>query len=299
MRVRPGERLVLNLSLDEGRYRLSGPQLGFALEFRTEPGQPIKHCDLILPRPAEAPAQPLVLAAGAQRFSLSNRSDRELVVKVERVAPRDDALTAAQASALPLFRALFPAETLSVGRSVGLETMTLVVTELDDPDGLYERLGDARAFTAIHGQFEVLGDCLRKHGGAPVKTVGEGIVASFSEPVAAVTAALELAHALAGHDPTRGLTLRVGVHRGPVLVATINDHLDYFGNTARLAARLPRLAPPGGVVLSPAVASDPGVATLLQARRLPLAAVPATIPGLKEGFVHSVEPAAQGEHTLL
>src|SRR5262249_55286990 len=58
MRGRPGERLVLNLSLDEGRYRLSGPQLGFVLEFRTEPGQPIKHCDLILPRPAEAPAQP-------------------------------------------------------------------------------------------------------------------------------------------------------------------------------------------------------------------------------------------------
>jgi serine/threonine protein kinase/class 3 adenylate cyclase len=299
MRVRPGERLVLNLSLDEGRYRLSGPQLGFALEFRTEPRQSIKQCDLILPRPAEASAQPLVLAAGAQRFSLSNRSDRELVVKVERVAPRDDALTAARASALPLFRALFPAETLSVGRSVGLETMTLVVTELDDPDGLYERLGDARAFTAIHEQFEALGGCLREHGGALVKTVGEGIVASFSEPVAAVAAALELAHALAGHDPTRGLALRVGVHRGPVLVATINDHLDYFGNTARLAARLPRLAPPGGVILSPAVASDPGVATLLQARRLPLAAVPATIPGLKEGFVHCIEPATQGEHTLL
>jgi class 3 adenylate cyclase len=282
--------------------------LGFTLEFRTEPGQPIKNCDLILPRPpdregesrrAGTEGRPMVLAAGAQRFSLSNRSDRELVVKVERVAPREDALTAAQASALPLFRALFPAETLSTGRSVGLETMTLVVTELDDPDGLYERLGDARAFTAIHEQFEVLGGCLRQHGGAPVKTVGEGIVASFSEPVAAVAAALELAQALDGQDATRGLSLRVGVHRGPVQVATINDHLDYFGNTARLAARLPRLAPPGGVVLSPAVASDPGVATFLQTRGRLLAAVAVTIPGLKEGFVHCVAPATQGEHTLL
>jgi class 3 adenylate cyclase len=84
-----------------------------------------------------------------------------------------------------------------------------------------------------------------------------------------------------------------------VLVATINDHLDYFGNTARLAARLPHLAPKGGVVLSPAVASDPGVATLLQSRGLPLAAVPSTIPGLKEGFVHCIEPASEREHVLL
>jgi class 3 adenylate cyclase len=129
--------------------------------------------------------------------------------------------------------------------------------------------------------------------------VGEGIVASFSEPVAAVTAALELAYALDEHDATRGLGLRVGVHRGPVLVATINDHLDYFGNTARLADRLPRLAPRGGVVLSPAVASDPGVATLLQTRQLPLAAIPAEIPGLKEGFVHCVERATQADHTRL
>ena len=213
------------------------------------------------------------------------------MVKVERIAPRDDALTAAQASALPLFRELFPAETLSAGRSVGLETMTLVITELDDSDGLYQRLGDARAFSAIHEQFQLLTGCLRTHGGAPVKTVGEGVVASFSEPVAAVKAALDLAPALAAHDLTRGLGLRVGVHRGPVLVATINDHLDYFGNTARIAARLPRLAPPGAVVLSPAVASDPGVAALLQSQ----ATAADHRAGRDPGIEGRVRPARRGE----
>ncbi len=292
MRVGPGERLILNLTLEEGRYRISGPQLGFATEFRVEASQPLKSYDLNLAR-AQAPGagewQTLTLGAGAQRIGLSNDSANELVVKVERIAPRDDALTAAQASALPLFRELFPAETLSAGRSVGLETMTLVVTELDDSDGLYQRLGDARAFSAIHEQFQLLTGCLRTHGGAPVKTVGEGVVASFSDPVAAVKAALALAPALAAHDLTRGLGLRVGVHRGPVLVATINDHLDYFGNTARVAARLPHLAPPGAVVLSAAVASDPGVAALLQSQGRPLATVPAEISGLKERFVQRIE----------
>jgi class 3 adenylate cyclase len=294
MRVSPGERLILNLTLDEGRYRLSGPQLGFGVEFRVEPGHAARSYELSLAHPPRPrPGEPiLTLGAGAQHLGLKNDSAAELLVKVERVAPRDDALTAAQASALPLFRTLFPTETLSTGRSVGLETMTLVVTELDDPDGLYQRLGDARAFSAIHEQFELLGASLRAHGGAPVKTVGEGIVASFSEPVAAVRAALELAPALAAHEATRGLALRVGVHRGPVLVATINDHLDYFGNTTRLAARLPRLAAAGGVVLSPTVAADPGVAALLQTEGHSLAAIPAVLPGLKEGFVHRVQHGA-------
>ena len=151
MRVSPGERLILNLTLDEGRYRISGPQLGFAVEFRVERGPSDQELG---PDPRRSPASPgpgepqtLTLGAGAQRIGLTNDTRNELVVKVERIAPRDDALTAAQASALPLFRDLFPAETLSAGRSVGLETMTLVVTELDDADGLYQRLGDARAFS--------------------------------------------------------------------------------------------------------------------------------------------------------
>jgi serine/threonine protein kinase/class 3 adenylate cyclase len=296
VRVGPGERLVLNLALEEGRYRLRGPQLGYAVEFRIEPAHPITSCDLALAHPPDrAPGEPLTLGAGAQRLSLSNDSDREVLVRIERTAPRDDALTAAQASALALFRELFPAETLSAGRFVCLETMTLVVAELNDADALYQGLGDARAFTLIHEQFQLLSNCLRTYGGAPVKTLGEAVVASFSEPVAAVRGSLELSPALAAHDPTRGLKLRVGIHRGPTLVATINDHLDYFGNTARLAGRLPRFARDGEVVLSPAVASDPGVAAFLQGRQIPLATVPAEIAGLKEGFVHRIglEPAPQ------
>ena len=303
MRVSPGERLILNLTLDEGRYRISGPQLGFAVEFRVEPGHPIRSHDLTLARApglGGSPGEPstLTLGAGTQRIGLSNESANELLVKVERIAPREDALTAAQVSALPLFRDLFPAETLSAGRSVGLETMTLLVTELDDSDGLYQRLGDAQAFSAIHEQFDLLSGCIRSHGGAPVKTVGEGVVASFADPQAAVHAAIELAPALAAHELTRGLGLRVGVHRGPVLVATINDHLDYFGNTAQVAARLPRLAYAGAVILSPAVASDPGVAAFLQSRHLPLTTVLAEIAGLKEGFVQRVDPAVANAVTM-
>src|SRR5262249_22723482 len=40
VRLAAGERLALELALPEGAYRLGGPQLGFAVTFRVQPGAP-------------------------------------------------------------------------------------------------------------------------------------------------------------------------------------------------------------------------------------------------------------------
>jgi class 3 adenylate cyclase len=69
-------------------------------------------------------------------------------------------------------------------------------------------------------------------------------------------------------EATRGLRLRVGIHRGPALAATVNDHLDYFGATVRGALELPGLADGGGLLLTPAVLTDPAVSSLLRERGL-------------------------------
>ena len=75
MRVSPGERLILNLTLDEGRYRISGPQLGFAVEFRVEPGHPIKSHDLTLARPP-APAPGRAADADARHGRSAHRPEQ-------------------------------------------------------------------------------------------------------------------------------------------------------------------------------------------------------------------------------
>jgi class 3 adenylate cyclase len=60
--------------------------------------------------------------------------------------------------------------------------------------------------------------------------------------------------------------LRVAVHRGPALVATINEHLDYFGATVHQSEQLLERAAGLGsttqpvVLLSEPVASDLAVA---------------------------------------
>jgi serine/threonine protein kinase/class 3 adenylate cyclase len=277
-RVAPGECVELNLTLGPGAYRLRGPQLAYRLEFRVEEGAGVRRLDLALARPP-GPDFPRLLRSGGQRLVLTNDHSSELVVRVERTAPRTDALTAARASSLALFRELFPDEVLSPGQLVRVAAVTLLVTDLEDAGRLYAD-GDARAFTALHELFRLLGERIRNGGGAVVKTLGEGILASFADAEAAVRVGLALPGVLQGSSFTRGLHLRIGIHRGPALAATVNDQLDYFGTTVRQALALPRLArvAGGNLVLSRAVVGDPGVATLLRSRGLEGALVEANLP---------------------
>src|SRR5439155_10849665 len=107
LRVAPQECLELDLTLPEGAYRLRGPQLPFSIDFRVERGAPTTRWDLNLSR---GPAAGLhrTLSASRQVLALTNDQPHEVLVRVERMAPRDDALTASRAATLALFRELFP-----------------------------------------------------------------------------------------------------------------------------------------------------------------------------------------------
>ncbi|MDR3638925.1 MAG: protein kinase [Isosphaeraceae bacterium] len=284
VRVGPGERVALDLALGEGSYRVRGPQLAFSWDFRAEPGAPLKQWEIVLGRgPGTDPLR--ALRSDEQHLELANDTDRELVVRVERTAARDDAFTAARASALALFRELFPGEVLAPGQVVNLATVTLLVTEPARAGDIYEELGDAKAFALVHEHFRRLDDCVKRHGGTLIKTIQEGSVSAFNDPLAAVRAALELTDHRAGDEAAEAFPIRVGVHHGPAMVATLNDHLDYFGAVVSTALRLPALAPPGGLVLTQPVAADAGVAAILRNLGLVPAVIPASFPGLDEDFV--------------
>jgi serine/threonine protein kinase/class 3 adenylate cyclase len=276
-RVAPGERLELQLTLGEGAYRLRGPQLPFTLDFRVQNGAGASRWEL--PLTGHVPDLPRVLRAGRQLFCLSNNHKEELVVRVERTAARADALTAARASALALFRELFPDEILSPGQLISVATMTLLVTDVDQAGMLYDQIGDAKAFSVIHEHFRLLSERIRAAGGAVVKTVGEGVIAAFTDAAAAVAAGLDFPTVLADAAATRDLRVRTGIHRGPVLATTLNEQLDYFGTTVRQALVLPSLARGGEVILTAAVTSEPLVAALLQKRGLRGQLFEAALPG--------------------
>ena len=128
------------------------------------------------------------LAAGPDRRRRPDAPRRHqvltLVNELERRAPRpdradgrpDDALTAARAASLALFRELFPGEVLSPGQLATVSTVTLLAAELDpaQADALYQDLGDARAFNVIHELFRLLGEAVRDAGGRRGQDRGRG-----------------------------------------------------------------------------------------------------------------------------
>ncbi len=266
-RIAAGEHASLDLALGLGNYRFRSPQLGFAVDFRVEASAPSHRWDLDLLK-GPAPNLPRVLRAGNQSLRLSNPTDREIVIRVERIAAREDALTAARASTSARFREYFPGEILTAGRLVNLATITLLVTRPAVDRDLFGELGESDAFGLLHEHFLTIESIVRRAGGALVKTVEEGTVSAFHDPAAAVEAALGVVGALEQSERSRRLGISAGVHRGPAMVATLNDHLDYFGSMVRVASQLPGLGRGGDVLITPEVAGTPGVAALLSGRGL-------------------------------
>jgi class 3 adenylate cyclase len=102
-----------------------------------------------------------------------------------------------------------------------------------------------------------------------VKQIDDRILIAFDDCEVAVRAALALAETNVKCGDGPGLVPRIGVHRGAALATTLNDHLDYFGNSVNRAFRLLNSAQPGDVVLSQEVSADLSVNQLLQLQELP------------------------------
>jgi class 3 adenylate cyclase len=267
VRIAPGERVELELELAEGAYRLRGPQLAWSLDFRVQPSASAVRWDFPLAH-GPGPGLARVLQAGRQILTLTNDGAQELLVRVERTASREDAVTAAAAASLALFRELFPAEVLAPGQLARVANVTLLVTDLHPARDLNGVWDDAKAFERIQEHCLLLKKRIAREGGALVKTLGEGVLAVVPDPVTAVQVGLDLQSALAEVDPASRLGLRLAIHRGPAMAATLNDHLDYYGATVRGVSQLLTLAEGSEMILSQAVAADLQVAALLRSRAI-------------------------------
>jgi eukaryotic-like serine/threonine-protein kinase len=268
VRVAPGERIDLNLQLGEGAYRLRGPQLPYFVPLEIDAIKGASRGEVSFAAAIDAPA-PTLLRAGRQLVTLQNDYGRELLIRLERTIPLKDVLTAATASSMSLFRELFPGEVLRRGQLMNVATVTLVAASLEDPAHLCEVLGDAQAFEVLQGFYRACNDLVKRHKGAVVKQVDDRILAVFDDCEAALNAAVSLAAATVKCDDGSEIVPRIGVHRGAALATTLNDQLDYFGNSVNRTFRLLNEAGPGEVVLSQEVSADLSVHELLKSRRLP------------------------------
>jgi eukaryotic-like serine/threonine-protein kinase len=276
VRIAPGERIDLNLQLGEGVYRLRGPQLPYFVPIEIDGVRGASRGEVAFAAGIDAPA-PTLLRTGRQLVTLRNDYGRELLIRLERTVPLKDVLTAASASSMSLFRELFPGEVLRRGQLMNVATVTLVAASLDDPAHLCEVLGDAQAFEVLQAFYRVCQDLMKRHKGAVIKQVDDRILAAFDDCEAALNASIALAEATVKSEKGLEFVPRIGVHRGAALATTLNDQLDYFGNSVNRAFRLLNHASAGEVILSQEMSADLSVHELLKSRNFPSETVTARV----------------------
>jgi adenylate cyclase len=275
-----GERRSLRLALEPGNYRLrAGPGGGALALIVGEDGlgeTVAKATDSGWPA-----AEVRVAPNGSLR--LENATDREQLFVLEQLAWTEQAATAAEVTALQLFRDLFASEALRPGEPIAVGTLTLVFTDLRDSTRFYREIGDAPAFGSVMDHLDVLRAAVAAEEGAVVKAMGDAIMAAFVRPVGALRAVLRVQRELASPPPgKRPLLLKAGIHSGPCIAITQNDRIDYFGSTVNVAARLVALSSGTDVVVSEAVLDDPEVAAEVASGGTTVEPFDATLKGLED-----------------
>ena len=275
----PHSTRSLVLPLEEGSYRLRTLEL---------PGEQLVTvgaggAETATARIADRVSGQELKLAPRTTLQLENASEAEQLFILERLQWSDQAATAAEVTALQIFRDLFSSEALRPGEQISVGTLTVLFTDLRHSTQLYREIGDATAFGRVLNHFDVLKKAIAEADGALVKTIGDAVMGVFRDTASALSAVLTAQQILA--EPPEGtapLTLKAGMHSGPCIAVTLNDRLDYFGSTVNMAARLEGLSTGHDVIISRSVYDDPDVQELINSTDTDLQAVPFEI--LLKGF---------------
>ncbi len=187
------------------------------------------------------------------RLVLRNQTSGPILAAIDDLAWTGEATSAAQVTTLPEFRELFSSEVLAPRQQLAVSHIAFLFSDLKGSTQLYEGIGDAAAYGRVSRHFDFIRQAVGHGGGSVIKTMGDGVMCAFYRLDDALTTAIRLQGEVGawcrdqGIDPP--LALKIGVHHGPAIAMTANDHLDYFGRTVNLAARVAGQSHGGDVVV--------------------------------------------------
>lgn len=191
-----------------------------------------------------------------------------------------------------------------------IRRLTILYADLVDSTVLSTRVGPETYHLLVGRYRQQVLAIVNQYEGHIGSTKGDGLLAVFGHPIAheddvqrAVLAGLAISRdvsrlsAMSKRQFGIELSVRVGVHRGPVYLDIVQD--DVYGFGANLAARVSGLAPPGTVVVSDAV--EPLVRDAFELEAQP----PAPVKGVDDLIVYHrvigerLVPAKAGKRPLV
>jgi class 3 adenylate cyclase len=133
--------------------------------------------------------------------------------------------------------------------------LAILFTDVVDSVRLYERLGDLPARDKIRSCLNAMRTAIEQHGGTLINTMGDGVMASFTDASDAVKAAAQMQQQI-GSQPLlkvdgQPMAVRIGFHAGPVVL----QKGDVNGTTVNVAARVMGEAKGGQILTTAGTAS--------------------------------------------
>jgi class 3 adenylate cyclase len=124
---------------------------------------------------------------------------------------------------------------------------TILFTDIVGHTEMMRRLGDTKGRDVLREHERITRETLKAHGGAEVKTMGDGFMASFGSVTSAMECAVALQRAFATHTESmpEPLHVRVGLNAGE----PIEEDGDLFGATVILASRIAAKAGAGEILV--------------------------------------------------
>ncbi len=218
----------------------------------------------------------------AEDVTLAEPIDAATAPDVGFASPR---LTVKRLFATQTFHDLFRAEVFQESEGFGVKDVTVLFTDLMGSTQLYQREGDLNAYALVREHYGILSHAVSRQHGAVVKTIGDAIMATFEHPAEAVSAGLDMLRELPGMNLSSAhgeLVLKIGIHHGAAISVTLNDRVDYFGQTVNIASRVQGSADGNEMLLTEEMFASDGVSELLEASGCKVTAGRVPLRGIEE-----------------
>jgi class 3 adenylate cyclase len=252
------------------------------IDVKGEPTRERQNLTMIFNR-VHAPTGTTEMRPGPLRLSLDNCTDVRTLPSIwiagdelhHLLGKRRPFLTGKRLLTNQTFRDIYRTDTLDVDQGLKVTSITFLFTDLKGSTALYDRVGDIVAYDLVREHFRILQDIVASEGGAVVKTIGDAPTADR-----AVAAALRMRDSV--QSLKNDLLIKIGIHEGPCLAVTLNDRLDYFGQTVNIAARVQSLADSRAIFVTKSVVANSQVSKILAESKIKLTEQSAALRGVAD-----------------
>jgi class 3 adenylate cyclase len=285
----PGEKAQMSVQLP-AEFIIVFEPVTHAAHFIDVKGEPTRERQSlsIIYNKVFAPTITTEMRPGPLRLSVENKSEERALPSLwiagdklhDLMAKRRPFLTAKRLLTNQTFRDIYRTDTLDVDQGLKITSLTFLFTDLKGSTELYERVGDIVAYDLVRAHFQVLNEIVASEAGAVVKTIGDAVMATFPTPDRALAAALRMRKSV--HELKKDLLIKIGIHEGPCLAVTLNDRLDYFGQTVNIAARVQGLADARSIFATKTVVENPQVAKRLETEKRAITEQVAALRGVTD-----------------